>query len=248
MRKVFCREKWKDIVGYENIYKISSSGHVYNIKTKKLMKTHLNRGYLRVTLTKDGERKSYYVHVLVAEHFIAVPDKYKNAEHLTVNHRSGYKNNNSSMNLEWLTQSENNFHAFKHGLNFKGELHAHSVLTEPDVRMICELLSTGNYSVPEIVKIVREFNPKVSRNNIRRIYDRVTWKDISKDYIFPRLPDKNRKYSDEIIHKICRYLEKGKSIMFIIDKLNLELHTGRCLINDVKSKRNHVKISDQYKI
>lgn len=248
MRKVFRREIWKNIIGYENLYQISSCGRVYNMAKKKLMKTHSNRGYYRVTLVKDGERKSYYVHILVAKHFIPIPDRYKDSEHITVNHKFGHKNNNSSLNLEWMTQSENNFHAFEHGLNFKGELHAHAVLTEVNAKMICELLSTGDYSVQEVVRIVKEYNPKVTRHSVRRIYDRVTWRDISKNYIFPRLPNRNKKYKDELIHEICRYLEKGKSAMFIINKLNLEHHTGRCLINDIKSKRNHVNISNLYKI
>lgn len=50
-----------------------------------------------------------YVHRLVAEAFTDARDE-------TVNHKDGNKLNNRFSNLEWVSYSENNSHAFRIGL------------------------------------------------------------------------------------------------------------------------------------
>lgn len=67
-------------------------------------------GYKRITLY-NPIRKRFFVHRLVAYHFC---EGYK--ENLVVNHKDGNKQNNRSDNLEWVTRSENDLHAFKNGL------------------------------------------------------------------------------------------------------------------------------------
>lgn len=55
--------------------------------------------------------KRFFVHRLVAYHFV---DGYQDG--LVVNHKDGNKLNNEADNLEWVTRSENDLHAFKLGL------------------------------------------------------------------------------------------------------------------------------------
>lgn len=77
------KEIWKDIVGYENYYQISNLGNVksldrkihfnkgISIKKGQLLKPILTRkGYLKVELSKESKGKRFYVHRLVALHFI----------------------------------------------------------------------------------------------------------------------------------------------------------------------------------
>lgn len=104
-------EQWKDIVGYENCYQISNFGNVKNIQTNKILIGDTNNvGYKRVTLYKPV-KKRFFIHRLVAIYFC---DGYQ--EDLVVNHKDGNKQNNHADNLEWVTRSENDLHAFKMNL------------------------------------------------------------------------------------------------------------------------------------
>jgi len=104
-------EQWKDIEGYEGYYEISSYGKVRNTKTKNILIGDINNvGYRRVVLYSPI-KKRFFVHRLVAKHFVS---GYK--ENLIVNHKDGNKQNNNADNLEWVTKSENDLHAFRTGL------------------------------------------------------------------------------------------------------------------------------------
>lgn len=104
---------WKDVVGYEGLYKISSAGEAWSEISKKTLKLSDNRRYYRaVSLYKNGRTEKYLVHRLVAMAFLA-NDECKE----TVNHIDGNKINNNVLNLEWSTQKENNEHAYKTGLH-----------------------------------------------------------------------------------------------------------------------------------
>ena len=68
-------------------------------------------GYRRISLYYNNIHKRYFVHRLVAFYFCP-----GYMEGLVVNHIDGNKLNNISSNLEWVTRSENDIHAFKLGL------------------------------------------------------------------------------------------------------------------------------------
>lgn len=96
-------EIWKDVIGYEGIYAVSSLGRIKNIKTGNEMAQEKNwAGYIRVGLSKNNKQKKYSVHRLVAEAFI--PNTYGKPQ---VNHIDENKSNNCVSNLEWVTQKEN---------------------------------------------------------------------------------------------------------------------------------------------
>lgn len=104
-------EVWKDIKGYEGYYQISNYGRVKNTKTLKILTGDKNSiGYRRVILYSPV-KKRVFVHRLVAEHFV---DGYK--KDFVVNHINGNKQDNKATNLEWVTRSENDLHAFRMGL------------------------------------------------------------------------------------------------------------------------------------
>ena len=95
----------KLINGYTN-YEIDTEGNIYNLNTKKYLKGSIGEhGYKYYRLSKEGKKKMFYVHRLVAETFIP------NENNLpVVNHIDGNKLNNNVNNLEWVTYSENTQH------------------------------------------------------------------------------------------------------------------------------------------
>lgn len=117
-------EIWKDILGYEGLYQISSLGRVKSLerlkenhtkiqvvpeKIKSLRK--IKQGYLLVDLYKNNIQTTFRVHRLVADNFLI---NYENKE--TVNHINGDKADNRVSNLEWATPKEQNEHFYKNNL------------------------------------------------------------------------------------------------------------------------------------
>lgn len=92
--------KWKIIENYPN-YSVSDTGLIK--RNNKLLKPWLgSRGYLYVSLSKNGKVKKFSVHRLVANAFLS-----KNSNALEVNHLDENKKNNCVSNLEWTTHKKN---------------------------------------------------------------------------------------------------------------------------------------------
>lgn len=96
-------EEWKDVVGYEGLYKVSSYGRVMKVTGRELAQRKDKDGYLIVTLYRDKIRKDYKVHRLVGMAFIENPNNYP-----MINHKDESKDNNCVSNLEWCTVKYNN--------------------------------------------------------------------------------------------------------------------------------------------
>ena len=111
-------EVWKDVVGYEGLYEVSSLGRVrsvdrivaYRDGRKRFFKSAIlqqrastTSKYLSVPLYKDAKMKRHRVHRLVAEAFVPNPE-----EKPQVGHKDENYLNNAASNLEWVTIRENN--------------------------------------------------------------------------------------------------------------------------------------------
>lgn len=108
---------WKNIKEHDG-YQVSNDGQVRSFRkrnsiktyeTPKILKqqictTHCKKQYSRVNLFG----KQTLVHRLVADHFI---ENIHNKPQ--VNHKDGNGLNNNVLNLEWVTNSENQNHRFK---------------------------------------------------------------------------------------------------------------------------------------
>lgn len=122
-------EIWKDIVGYEEIYEVSSYGRIRTVEGKKTY-TQLHgtriwkqrvlkyKGYTpqtgyRVSFYKNGEQKDFLVSRLVAFTFY---NEDINNRKLTVNHKDGNRMNNMIENLELISLADNIRHGFETGL------------------------------------------------------------------------------------------------------------------------------------
>lgn len=150
-------EKWAPVYGYEQFYEVSNLGNVRTLPRKveypdkrksyirpamKMKQTTNCNGYNLVSLRKDGVTKMLRVHRLVLLSFVGCD----NARPF-VNHKDGVKNNNSLLNLEWATRSENTKHAYDNGLISKvrlsGEKHPQSKMSIEEVKKIRSLFKQG---------------------------------------------------------------------------------------------------------
>lgn len=166
-------EIYKDVIGYEGLYKVSNYGNIISVarhrrKESKVLKQCLLRtGYYCIDLCNNGVIKKHLVHRLVANAFL---DNHLNKEQ--VNHINGIKNDNKLENLEWCTRSENQLHSIKTGLrSAKGEKNSQSKLNELQVMDIFNRKQT--YSI-----IANEYNISISTvSDIKRGY---SWYHITK--------------------------------------------------------------------
>lgn len=104
MKHIKTLYDWRDIKGYENKYQVNQFGHVRNVITNKRLygSPDPRQGYLRVDLRKNGVRKTYRIHRLVAEAFIPNSDNYDTVDHIDFN-----RTNNNVLNLRWMSLEEN---------------------------------------------------------------------------------------------------------------------------------------------
>lgn len=117
------KEIWKTVPNYEGEYEVSSKGRVRSVKAKRPDKGHIlkayrnkRNGYLYLALSKNGVARTVRVHKIVMMAFNPRGEYGKYDKNLTINHIDGDKTNNSLGNLEWCTQSENQYEAIRLGL------------------------------------------------------------------------------------------------------------------------------------
>lgn len=205
-------EKIKDIFidNEKSNYKISNKGYVisYYNGYRKLKNNVMDSGYNIVCLYHNGKKYWKYVHRLVAEAFIDIPEKYINQglimKDLEVNHKNGSfegKSDNSETNLEWCTSSENKYHAYKNNLKKQGEKHPCSKYSELQIKRVCELLESNKYGNREIWKIT-----SVSVSTIQAILSHKQWKHISMNYDFSNHKKRHVKYSQKTIDEAIELL------------------------------------------
>ena len=98
-------EEWKDVIGYEGIYRISNQGRVVSLKFGKtrIMRTFdEGKGYNNVHLHQNKRGRNHRVSRLVAQHFLPDWDK-----SLQVDHINGVKTENDVDNLRMVTNAQN---------------------------------------------------------------------------------------------------------------------------------------------
>jgi len=196
-----------------------------------LKESTINSGYKIVQLISSSSDKKYQkmlVHRLVAEEFVPNNNPYKN----TVNHKNGNKKDNASNNLEWCTQFENNMHAKQTGLNKNKGINSYKAkLNELQVCKVCDLLSKNTPYKDIILAIGLDATNSNNYDLIGNIKRRITYTDISSNYIFPK-PSISKKYTNEQIRTICKCIEINKPLSYIY-----KLITGETYINSKINKK-----------
>lgn len=142
------KEQWKDVVGYEGLYRVSNMGSVFGCTKERMLKPYLCKrgGYPQVMLCKNGKRKHKQIHHLVLDNFVGLrPTPKHEARHL-----DGNPKNTRVTNLQWGTRSENVMDAVKHKTHFAvgryyfGSNHHMSKMNEEDILTIRRMIKQGS--------------------------------------------------------------------------------------------------------
>lgn len=157
-------EIWKDVVGFEDNYSISSLGRVIRKESvfissngrirkfkERLLGGCLNKQYHFVALQKPGVSKKYPVHRLLAIAF--VPNPFNLPQ---VNHINGIRGDNRVENLEWVTNEENSRHS--------REVLGKDTGIQNRVPIICTNNGVRYESIVEAAKLIG-----ISKNNISNV-------------------------------------------------------------------------------
>ena len=140
------KEIWKEIKGYPN-YMVSNCGRVKSLNYKrtgkeKILKPSKNKkGYLIVGLCKNGKRKVFLVHRLVAMAFIPNPNNYQQ-----VNHKDENPQNNFVSNLEYCDVLYNN------NYGTRNKRMADTKKGVPNIKLSKEVTQIDKYT-NEIIKV-----------------------------------------------------------------------------------------------
>lgn len=164
------KEIWKSVVGYEGLYSISTFGNVKSFQRNRqiIMNPATTRyDYKRLSLKKNGVKKSVFVHRLVAKAFIPNPHNKR-----TVNHKNFNTHDNRVENLEWCTQQENITHSVLNGRNSRGENFGRAKLKETQILEIRKMHNLG-FSKNDISAM---FN--VTPQHIGQVIRKKIWKHI----------------------------------------------------------------------
>ena len=193
-RKMKRTERWRSISSFPE-YIVSTKGRIKravdsrpgvsgNFRKKGFERKPVLsfRGYASVGLTiSPNKQKTCMIHNLVLEAFVGpCPPGHE------CNHKDGNKLNNCLYNLEWVTYSENQKHAYRNGLRAsqKGEKNNNAKLKEGEVWLIKKLLESDLHSsktrkqwdrlfLREIAEMFR-----VSFVTISAIKQRKSWKHV----------------------------------------------------------------------
>lgn len=93
---------FEDLKDFEGLYQINREGKIWTSYYNKIMSPTDDNGYLRICLTKDGKRKFYRIHRLLAIQYIPNPDNLPEIDHIDRN-----KLNNDLSNLRWCDRTTN---------------------------------------------------------------------------------------------------------------------------------------------
>lgn len=173
-------ERWRDVPGYEGLYRISDWGRIKSLDKMVLcchgaFRTIKGRmriphvgpqGHLGISITKNGVPKYQFIHCLVLGAFVGPKPDGMQCCHFPDRNPA----NNRLENLRWDTVKANAQDREKHGMGLKGEDHPISKLTEQDVVRIRHLHSSGKYTGTKLAILFG-----VTSTRIYQIVKREAW-------------------------------------------------------------------------
>lgn len=148
-------EIWRPVVGYETEYMVSNRGRVKSMSRvvlrprkglpavetrlkEKLLKAGLGgHGYFTVALSRDGQSKTFPVHLLVL-----TAHEGERPNGMVARHLNGERRDCNLSNLVWGTPAENHEDARRHGTAALADGHGMAKLTRSQVLEVRHLRGT----------------------------------------------------------------------------------------------------------
>lgn len=186
----------------QDMYMIDYYGNILNKNTNKILSQAVacshGYGYRTVGLQlNDNSRRTFFIHILVAKTFIHKTEEDILLQRDTVNHMSGFVDDNCYTQLEWMTIKENTMHGIENNISevhpivkfatdskwsqgekTKGSKNGCSRLNEEQVHIICKSVQDGcNYKTAAL-----NANLEGNANNLYLISHIIRghrWKHIS---------------------------------------------------------------------
>lgn len=177
-------EEWRDVVGYEGLYQVSSLGRIKSlartVRTRgngvkpipeKIMKLQ-NRpgGYLGIELYSEQKGLSVLVHPLVCRAFHGE----KPTDGHEVAHGNAIRHDNRAENLRWATRKENSADRDMHGNTPRGSVVWNSKLTEETVSEIRDLFRKTDINFQELGRLYG-----ISGTQAGNIIHRKQWRHVA---------------------------------------------------------------------
>jgi hypothetical protein len=177
--EIQMKEIWKDVVGYEDFYMVSSNGKMISkeriikrkngadfLQKESFMNGSEYHGYIKITVRKNNIKKDKFIHCLIAESFLGTKPI-----GMEVCHFDGNRKNNNINNLRYGTRSDNVKDAIKHGTHYtpfskKGSERSYAKINEQIAKYIKESKDSGSV-------LAQKFN--VSRALISNVRNKKSW-------------------------------------------------------------------------
>ena len=174
------KEIWKDILGYEGSYQISTHGRVKSLdryvvysngsvrfyKGKILKQSHNNEGRPQVALNRNSKSHTFSVQRLMSYAFMGERPK-----GYIICHNDGNMLNNNIENLRYDKLRENSIDMYRHGCKV-----TIGKLSIEDVVEIRRLYATGKYLQKDLANIYN-----VNQSNISHVIKSETFNWLNDD-------------------------------------------------------------------
>lgn len=167
-------EQWRDIVGFEADYEVSSHGRVRRKEAGRILRPWIaGMGYRYVHLHAIPSKRKVGVHVLVAEAFHGP----KPSPQHEVAHWDGIATHNEVRNIRWATHAENiedqRRHGTLHAPVMRGSSHPRAKMNDQDVMHIRGVYSGSRGQLTDLAKFYG-----VDRSTIKRAAVGETWSHL----------------------------------------------------------------------
>ena len=94
-------ENFQDIKDFPN-YKINENGEIYSKIRNRLLKSKMNKGYIKICLRKNNKGYTKTLHRLLCIQYLPNPNNFPCIDHINRD-----KLDNSLTNLRWLSYATN---------------------------------------------------------------------------------------------------------------------------------------------